>query len=233
MNKIERPAPTSGKVKQSLMEQAYAVLREKVITGELAPGMDVSEPELADTLSMSRTPVREALGRLCMEGFMTAYPRRGYRVRAVTVKDTNDLLAVRGMLEGMSSALAAQNLTEDELTLLEQLVDTRYVVGEGTSTRSFVRSNEQFHEVIARGSRNPRLHAMVMSNLEECARLFYIGTRVRDINPETSDDHHRIVVALRARDSEAARKAMADHTENTRRGLLSALLAEDQDGITL
>jgi len=233
LNSVKRPVPPSSKPSRSLMEQAYAVLREKIIIGELAPGKDVSEPELAEILSMSRTPVREALGRLCLEGFMEAFPRRGYRIRAVTVKDTNNLLAVRGMLEGMAAALAAQNLTSEELDTLDRLVDTSYIVGEGSSTRSFVDSNQEFHEAIARGSRNPRLHALVMTHLEECARLFYIDTRVRDINPETSGDHRAIVAALRARNSEAARQAMATHTENTRRGLLAALLAEDQEGITL
>lgn len=230
MNKADVSGDKRGK---SLTEKAYAILRERIITGELTPGMDVSEPELAEQLSVSKTPVREALARLCVEGFMEAYPRRGYRVTPVTVKDMNDLFAVRGMLEGTAAALAATNLSDEELDALDDLANVTYVIGENVSTKSFVDSNQQFHSAIARGSRNPRLYALVMSHLEECSRLFYMGARVRDINPETNDDHHRIVEALRKRDPEMARTVIVDHNENTRTGIFSALIASGQGGLTL
>lgn len=218
---------------KSLTEQAYFYLRDKVITGEFAPGMEVSEPELAEQLQMSKTPVREALGRLCVEGFMEAYPRRGYRVTPVTLKDMNDLFAVRGVLEGTAAALAAKNLTAEDLDQLDQLADASYVVGEDVSTKTFINANGEFHLAIARGSRNPRLHALVASHLEECARLFHMGTRFRDINPETNDDHHRILGFLRARDSDNARQAMVEHNENTRKGLLASLVANAHSGLTI
>lgn len=233
MNRIEKPAPASEKRGKSLTEQAYAILRERVITGELSPGSEVSEPELAERLQMSKTPVREALARLCVEGLMEAFPRRGYRVTPVTLKDMNDLFAVRGTLEGMAAALAAHHLTEEELVALDRLADASYIVGENVSTATFVTSNETFHAAIARGSRNPRLHSLVVSHLEQCARLFYMGTRIRDINPETVNDHHRIVAVLRTRDSEKARHAMIEHNENTRKGLLEAMVANAQPGLTL
>ncbi|SIQ94948.1 transcriptional regulator, GntR family [Rhizobium sp. RU35A] len=233
MTDMDRAEAGTEKRARSLTEQAYAILRERIITGDLAPGAEVSEPELAERLQMSKTPVREALGRLCVEGFMEAYPRRGYRVTPVTIKDMNDLFAVRGVLEGTAVALAAENLTVAELDQLDELADARYEMGEEVSTRTFVARNEQFHALIAQGSRNPRLYALVMGHLEECARLFYMGTRMRDINPETTDDHHRILAHLRARDGEKARAAMVEHNENTRTGLLSALISNARPGLTL
>jgi DNA-binding GntR family transcriptional regulator len=230
LNKADMSDDKRGK---SLTEKAYSILRERIITGEMSPGMEVSEPELAEQLSVSKTPVREALARLCVEGFMEAYPRRGYRVTPVTVKDMNDLFAIRGVLEGTAAALAAKNLTDEELDALERLADVNYVIGEDISTKNFVDSNQEFHSAIARGARNPRLYALVMSHLEECARLFYMGTRVRDINPETNSDHHRIVAVLRQRDAEKARDVIVEHNENTRKGLLGALIANGQAGLTL
>lgn len=232
LNISEKSAPQDKRAK-SLTEQAYVTLRERIIIGELAPGAEVSEPELAEQLQMSKTPVREALGRLCVEGFMEAFPRRGYRVSPVTLKDVNDLFAIRGVLEGTATALAAQNLTDDELDALEQLAQANYVVGEDVSTKTFVTSNELFHAAIARGSRNSRLASLVISHLEECARFFYMGTRVRDLNPETEADHLRIVEFLRKRDGENARQAMLDHNENTRKGLLDALITNSQVRLTL
>lgn len=232
MNKTDNEAPSQRRGK-SLTEQAYFFLREQVITGRLAPGLEVSEPELAEQLQMSKTPVREALGRLCVEGLMEAYPRRGYRVTPVTLKDMNDLFSVRGMLEGTAASLAARNMSEEELDALEKLADASYVIGEDVSTKTFVSANEEFHSAIARGSRNPRLHSLVMSHLEECARLFYMGTKLRDLNPETNDDHRLILGFLRARDGEKASQAMMAHNEHTRRGLLASLIANAEPGLTL
>jgi len=217
----------------SLTEQAYAILREKLITGELPPGTDVSEPELTEQFQLSKTPVREALGRLCVEGFVETIPRRGYRVTPVTVKDVNDLFAVREELEGMAAALATSNLTDGEMAILDQLADAHYILGEGTSMKSFVASNAKFHSAISLGARNPRLHALVRNHLEECDRLLYIGARVRDVNLETSSDHHLVVAALRKRDPEGARRAMIEHIENTRRGLLKALVSQGERAVIL
>jgi DNA-binding GntR family transcriptional regulator len=220
-------AGTAKRVK-SLTEQAYAILRQRIITGEMPPGTEVSELELAEQLSMSKTPVREALARLGVEGFVEAFPRRGYRITPVTVKDMNDLFAVRSMLEGTASAMAAKNLTEAELDRLDELANASYVLEETSSVRSFIEANENFHAAIARGSGNPRLYGLVMSHLEECARFFYMGARARDVNPETNNDHHRIVEVLRQRNAERAHTMMIEHNENTRRGLLRALIEQGQ-----
>lgn len=223
----------SKRHRTSLTEQAYAILRERVILGDLPPGAEISEPELAEQLQMSKTPVREALGRLCLEGFMEAFPRRGYRITPITLQDMNNLFVVRGALEGTAAALAAVNLTEEELDELDRLADTNYISGENVGTKVFIARNEQLHGIIAQGSRNPRLTGLVTSHLEECARLFHMGMRLRDINPETDRDHQRIVGYLRKRDPVMARQAMMDHNEHTRKGLLDALIANATPGVTL
>ena len=76
-----------------------------------------------------------------LEGLVEAFPRRGYRVTAVTIKNVNDLFAVRAMLEGTAGAMAAVNLTDAELNRLEALADASYVVGENVSVQSFVGAN--------------------------------------------------------------------------------------------
>lgn len=222
-----------GRRGKSLTDQAYGELRHRILTGSMPPGFEMSELELADQLSMSKTPVREALGRLAVEGLVEAFPRRGYRVSSVTLKDMNDLFAIRAMLEGTAAALAAVNLSDAELDRLENLADTSYVRGENASVQIFVKANEDFHSAIARGSHNPRLYNLVVSHLEECGRFFYMGAQIRDVNPETTDDHHRIVAILRERDPEKARTAMVAHNENTRVGLLQALVEKGDGGLTL
>lgn len=213
--------------KQSLTETAYASVREQILLGVLRPGAEFSELELAERLAMSKTPVREALGRMAAEGLIEAFPRRGYRVTPVTVKDINDLFAIRAMAEGTAAAMAALNLSSGDLDHLEGLANARYEPSEGPTIHTFVRTNSEFHMAIARGSANSRLIAMVSSLLDECARLFYLGARSRDVNPETNDDHRHIVGVLRLRDSELARTSMVEHSEHTRQGVLKALISSN------
>ena len=219
--------------KLSLTETAYQALRARVLSGELRPGAEFSESELADQLSMSKTPVREALGRLVAEGLIEAFPRRGYRVTPVTVKDINDLFAIRAMTEGTAASMAALNLTPADLDRLETLAEARYDPSQGESVQSFVKANRDFHIAIAEGANNPRLLAMVAAFLDECTRLFYLGALSRDVNPETSNDHRRIVGVLRLRDPDQARAAMVEHSEHTQQGILKALISSNTTALTL
>lgn len=219
--------------KLSLTETAYQALRTRVLSGELRPSAEFSESELAEQLLMSKTPVREALGRLVAEGLIEAFPRRGYRVTPVTVKDINDLFAIRAMTEGTAASMAAMNLTPSDLDRLEMLADARYDPSQGESVQSFVKANRDFHMAIAEGANNPRLLAMVAAYLDECTRLFYLGALSRDVNPETSDDHRRIVDVLRLRDPEQARAAMVEHSAHTQEGILKALISSDTTALTL
>ena len=191
-------------------------------------------PIFADQLSMSKTPVREALGRLVAEGLIEAFPRRGYRVTPVTVKDINDLFAIRAMTEGTAASMAALNLTSADLDRLETLAEARYEPSQGESVQSFVKANRDFHIAIAEGANNPRLLAMVAAlSRRMYAALLSRCALSRDVNPETSDDHRRIVGVLRLRDPDQARAAMVEHSEHTQQGILKALISSDTTALTL
>ncbi|WP_323769765.1 GntR family transcriptional regulator [Antarctobacter sp.] len=217
----------------SLTDKAYAMLREEIITCALRPGTDIGEQELAARLSMSKTPVREALARLTLEGLLEAFPRRGYRVTPVTVKDITDIFTVRKALEGVAAELAAVRMSDAELDDLEALSHETYGQDKTLPVLEFVAANNRFHAAIAKGARVPRLHALITGYLEECTRLFHMGATIRDVTPETQEDHIRIVAALRTRDGAAAREAIGLHTENTRRGLLTALIADETSTLEL
>ncbi|WP_176083726.1 GntR family transcriptional regulator [Martelella sp. HB161492] len=218
---------------KSLTDQAYDRLRHEIITCKLQPGTDLGEQELAEKLAMSKTPVREALARLTLEGLVEAFPRRGYRITPVTVKSVNDVFTVRKALEGVACELAADRLTDAEIDRIEALSNATYVPGEEPTIEAFIKTNNDFHAAIAEGARVPRLVTLISSYLEESTRLFYMGAAMRDVNPETSTDHALIVAALRRHDSDAAREAIIQHTENTRRGLLTALISDSESLLVL
>ena len=208
----------------SLTEQAYTVLRRRIITCALEPGAEVSELDLADNLGMSKTPVREALARLALEGYVDTYPRRGYRVRSITFRDVNDVFDVRVFLEPAAAALAAARMSPATIDGIERLAQVSYAPGEGESVESFVAANREYHTAIAAASGNPRLAALVVAYLDESERFFYIGARHRDVNFETNHDHTALVDAFRRKDPPAAQRIMASHIEHTRSGLTANIL---------
>lgn len=231
-SQTRRRSPSAPKGK-SLTEQAYDLLRQEIITCALLPGTDINEQDLSGRLNMSKTPVREALARLILEGLVEAFPRRGYRVTPVRVKDVTDLFAIRKALEGSAAELAARRMSEAELAELESVAGARYTLGQEATIETFIEANNAFHGAIAAGAQVPRLHALISGYLEESTRLFHMGATVRDVNPETVEDHDRILAALRRHDAATARTAMEQHTENTRRGLLSALISDQNSVLEL
>jgi DNA-binding GntR family transcriptional regulator len=215
----------------SLTEQVYRRLRDEILTCELKPGREISEAELAARFSVSKTPVREALATLRLEGFVRTYPRRGYQVVPVTFGDMNDLFDVRTILEAGAAELACSRITEAELDQLDRLADVVYDHAEQPSLKRFIEANRDFHAAIARASGNQRLHQLVMRQMAELERFFYLGARLRDVNTETTDDHHEIVRVLRRHDAAAARQIMIQHNEITRRGLFDALASSRSQGL--
>ena len=228
--KAGSPAET-GTRQASLTEQVYLRLRDEILTCELEPGRELSEAELAARFEVSKTPVREALATLRLEGLIRTFPRRGYQVLPVTFGDMNDLFDVRTVLEAGAAEFACARITDEELDQLERMADVVYNRGEQPSTKRFIEANREFHAAIAKASGNDRLHQLVLRHITELERFFYLGARLRDVNTETKSDHREIVDVLRRRDPAAARQAMIRHNEITRRGLFAALTSSRSHGL--
>lgn len=225
ISKVNRPAGgrRKGKPAASLTEQTYQLLRRDILSCVLEPGSEISEADVAERLSVSKTPVREALGRLRVEGFVKTFPRRGYQIVPLTIADMDELFDVRSIVEGGCGALAAERISEEELDRLDQLAGASYDRSTNADLDKFISANRDFHLAIARATGNTRLYEMMFKQLDELERFFYIGARKRDVNTEVNVDHHRIVKVLRGRDLVAARRIMIEHNEVTRRGLFNVI----------
>ncbi|WP_246529279.1 GntR family transcriptional regulator [Microvirga zambiensis] len=231
LRKMSIPAKAAAKAKSvrgkasSLTEKVYQLLRAQILSGELEPGRELSEAELAEQFGVSKTPVREALATLRSEGFVRTFPRRGYQVVPITFGDVAELFEVRAMLEAGAAELACARITDEELDQLDRLADVAYDRYEQPSLKRFIQANRDFHVAIARASGNERLYQLSVRQIDELERIFYLGARLRDISGETKDDHHEIVRVLRSRDPVAARAIMIRHNDMTRQNLFQVLAA--------
>jgi len=180
------------------------------MTFEIRPGERVNEVELARSLNVSRTPLREALNRLMVEGFLTREPNRGFIRRPLAAKQVFDLYELRRALETSIVAIACERATDEGLAELERFVKASKDRPEDANASTLLTLDEEFHERLAALTRNDEMvHAVKSIN----ARIHYF----RWINMKngrrryTQQEHLRIVKALRARDVQAAQQLVQSH----------------------
>ena len=118
----QRLSPIKLDSYQPLREVVCESLREAIRKGVLKPGERIMEIKLAEELGVSRTPVREAIRKLELEGYVVMMPRRGTYVADMSIRDINEIFEIRTALESLSNSLAAEHITEDELEHLQRLL---------------------------------------------------------------------------------------------------------------
>jgi DNA-binding GntR family transcriptional regulator len=217
---------TSDGVRESATGRVYAHLKRKILTCELAPGSSLYEGQLAESLEVSKTPVRDALGMLVHEGFVTVQPRQGYRVSDITLSDVQEVFQMRLLLEPAAAELAAERATAEQLKRLQDLAQESYVYGDVPTYEEFVVKNREFHVLLAEASGNDRLAASLRNLLEEMQRLFLFGLDIRDSAQEQIHEHHELVDALLKGNHHMARDIATRQIETSRKRVLEALLTE-------
>lgn len=217
---------TSDGVRQSTTGRVYAQLKREILTCQLAPGASLYEGQLAERLQVSKTPVRDALGMLVHEGFVTVQPRQGYRVSDITLSDVQEVFQMRLLLEPAAAELAAERASAEQLKRLQELAEESYVYGDVPTYEEFVVKNREFHVLLAEASGNGRLAAALRNLLEEMQRLFLFGLDIRDSAEEQIHEHRDLVDALLKGNHHQARDIATQQIETSRKRVLEALLTE-------
>ena len=197
-----------------LREVIFNTLREAIIVGELKPGERLMEVQLAEKMGVSRTPVREAIRKLELEGLVNMIPRKGAHVADLSVKDIMDALEVRASLDGLATALAAERITDEELKELKrvQLQFVQYV--EKGTLQGLVKKDVEFHDIIYNSSRNEKLIQITNNLREQVQRFRVIYPKDYDSTREIIKEHTGIFDALEKRDRELAQKVAQKHIKN-------------------
>jgi DNA-binding GntR family transcriptional regulator len=204
-----------------LRDVVFETLRDAIIQGKLKPGERLMEIQLAEEMGVSRTPVREAMRKLELEGLIVMVPRKGAYVAGISVKDIVDIFEVRAALESLAAGLAAERITEEELEELERALVQ--ISEAGSNIDAVVRTDTGFHEIIYRASRNQRL-LQIITNLQEHIQRFRTTSLSRPGRTKTAiEEHRQIVEAISERNVELAQALAREHIENAEQSLLSAL----------
>jgi DNA-binding GntR family transcriptional regulator len=206
-------------VQNSLHHEVAAQLRERIFAGELAPGTFLDEVALSAQLSISRTPLREALKVLTAEGLVRHEPRRGCFVNQVTAKDLDEIFPVIALLEGRCAHEAAVHASDADLQALQLLHDKLARHAKARRINEYYAVNFEIHEAIIALAGN-RWLAQVIGDLRKIVKL----ARLQQLHApgrldQSLAEHLAVFAALKARDAEGAEAAMRTHLTRQRTAL--------------
>lgn len=199
----------------TLADQVHEAVRDRILSGELAPGDFVREQEMSEAMGVSRTPIREALGRLASECFLERIPHRGFRVPDEPLTELLDLYPVVGALESLAGELAFPKLGEDDWRRLREINEELREVLERGDIDTAIELNDRFHHYIAERSGNERLSQLLHDLLSQLSRLeaWYYSSRSRA--EQSVREHSELIEALEGGNLEAAQALFAENMKGT------------------
>ena len=221
----KRLAPIRLDSYQPLREVVCETLRDAIRKGILKPGERLMEIQLAEELGVSRTPVREAIRKLELEGYVIMMPRRGTYVANLSIRDVNEVFEIRTSLDSLASGLAAERITDEELERLQRLL---VLIGEYIETNDMekiVETDTEFHDLLYQASRNTRLVGIIFNLREQLTRFRTTSMGFPGRLAATLEEHRRIAEAIAQGDVKEAQAAAEYHMEKSEQTLLASMEA--------
>ncbi len=203
-----------------LRDLVFNTLRQAILTGELKPGERLMELHLADKLGVSRTPIREAIRKLELEGLVTMIPRRGAEVAQITEKSMSDVLEVRRTLDALCAELACDRITEDGLQALKQACDHFEHCVAGKDARKIAQADVALHDIILQATGNPRLIQMVNNLAEQMYRYRFEYIKDHSQHERLVEEHRIIYQSILHKDRETAAAAAKTHIDNQKKTIM-------------
>ncbi len=206
-----------------LRDVVFNTLRHAILKGELEPGERLMEIALAQKLGVSRTPIREAIRKLELEGLVVMVPRKGAEVADITEKDLRDVLEVRTALEELSIELAMKNMNDDDYKQLREANELFAKDSEGDDLIKIAEADVAFHEIIYMATGNKRLIQMINNLREQMYRYRLEYIKDKSTHARLVEEHNKIIDAMKKNDVTAAKAAIKLHVENQEENILKSI----------
>ncbi len=205
----------------SLADQAYEMIRQEITSGKLAPSEDLPEEKLATDLGISRTPLREALRKLALEGLVELHKGRPATVATFTKEDSLHQMELRSVLEIYNIEKIAVNPDSKLIRSLKKNLDIQMQAVTADDFATFIDLDREFHLLLAEKSHNPQLRSIIEAVNTGVNRAFLVLSNTLPItSKEAVEEHVLIVKALEKQDSQQAKAAMENHMANIERRFL-------------
>jgi len=216
-----------------IRSQVYDKVKQEILSGSIPPGSQLLEGRLAKQLEVSRTPVREALHVLEMEGFLESFPRIGYRVRQITWEEVIEVNEIRAVLEPLAARKAIESRDQSYIELLEGAVAQSEATAEQDQLNAFFQHDAAFDEIIVKASCMKTL-LDIWPALRQRMSLYKVRaqssleSRLRSIK-----GHRRILQYLKAKDKNGVKKAIREHLEDSKQDIKQSAFAASYPDISM
>ncbi len=212
-----------------LRDVVFTTLRRAIITGKFKPGQRLMEISLANQLGVSRTPVREAIRKLELEGLVIMIPRRGAQVARITEKSLQDVIEIRMVLENFAAELACERITEEGKATLNHCHQAFIEAVERKDLLEIAEKDEQFHDAIFAATDNGRLINIINNLREQFYR--YRMEYVKDISQHTTliQEHADLVSSICSNDRDSACQIMRTHLQNQQEQIMSVIKENEKE----
>ncbi len=195
----------------SLEKIAYDAIKEAILTFRFKPGENLVENDLARQLSISKTPVRDALSRLEKEGFIVKIPYKGYYITDISRQSVIDIFEIRAALEGLAVRLATPLLDKSDIQQAQELIAHHQTAAEADNITDASRLNRDFHDLLISRAGNERL-SQILSNLEDHLQRYRTLSNFQEGRLTKSvDEHAEILDAIIHQQAEQAEQAIRAH----------------------
>ncbi|MCR5502639.1 MAG: GntR family transcriptional regulator [Lachnospiraceae bacterium] len=210
-----------------LRDVVFKTLRRAILTGQLPPGERLMEVHLSNQLGVSRTPVREAIRKLELEGLVTMVPRKGAQVAQITEKSLKDVLEVRRALDVFIAELACARITSEGLEELKKAAGA-FEEATGTGdTATMARADVEFHNIIMESTGNERLHQLVNNLAEQMYRYRFVYLTDPANHKRLVEEHRMIYEAILSRNRTAAASAARLHIDHQEEAVIEHIRLEN------
>lgn len=211
----------------TLNERVYHRIRQSVVSGAIPTSTRLDEQSLATEMGVSRTPIREAIGKLTKEGLVEYRPYQGNFVRAFDVGQVSDLYEVRKALESLAVRLAVPRVTAADLAVLGVILDDVQAALDSADMIAYAEADRRFHAAVATLSGNE----MLVESLDRLGLQIQLVRTVANHDPatvaRTAHQRPEILAAFATRDSDRAARLMEEHIESVRQAVARQLTQTD------
>lgn len=197
--------------RKPLGQHVFENLRHAILRGDIPPGNRLVESRLAETMGISRTPVREAMHKLEREGLLSKLPNSGFTVTGLTREDIEETFGIRSVLESYAARLAAVKHAEGELAPLQRKIEEYQACLDQDRLDELPKINTQFHDILYALSRSPKLIKMVNDLRDQIYRFRKIILRDKGRAGASNEDHRKMLKAMRERDGDRVERLVKEH----------------------
>ena len=212
-----------------LRDVVFNTLRQAILTGELKPGERLMEIHLANRLGVSRTPIREAIRKLELEGLVTMIPRRGAEVAQITEKSMKDVLEVRRTLDALSAELACERISAEEEEALKKACLNFEAAVKTKDTKAIAKADVAIHDIIAAATGNQRLIQLINNLAEQMYRYRFEYIKDDSQHEGIIEEHRIIYESIVKKDKEAAAEMAKTHIDNQEKAVIARIRMEQSN----